>query len=99
MPELKMFIWMAMPPTAFLSLASLLTYVAFRLHYLASTPPTELNHLQSNGNINSLRSAVLPWAFFGFELLILSKLIMLRSARLPLIVIAQSQMHCLTYSE
>lgn len=64
-------LWMAMPPTAFLSLATLLTYLLFRLIYLATAPKAIRNHPHEGGTIDPLRTFVLPWLFFGLELLVL----------------------------
>ena len=73
MPALKSYLWWAMPPTAFLSLASLLTYLVFRLVYLATAEQVQRNHSE-DATFNRLRTLALPWIFFVFELIILRKL-------------------------
>jgi hypothetical protein len=71
----KSLLWVAMPPTAFLSLASLLTYLAFRLYCLATPEHVEHDSPSNNGNTKRLRTVALPWVFFGLELLILRMLV------------------------
>lgn len=56
------FAWWAMPPTAFLSLSTLLTYLGFRVCYLSQA------HHAEDAN---LRSLALPWIFLALELLLL----------------------------
>lgn len=68
-PALKKCLWLAMPPTAFLSLASLLTYLVFRLTYLI----TAKQALREQPEDATLRSMALPWIFFGLEIIILRK--------------------------
>lgn len=72
MPALKTCVWMAMPPTAFLSLASLLTYLVFRLVFLATAKQVEQQNFE-DATLNRLRTLALPWIFFGLELIILRK--------------------------
>lgn len=59
-----------MPPTAFLSLASLLTYLVFRLVYLATAEQVGRQH-SDDATFNRLRTLALPWIFFGLEMIIL----------------------------
>lgn len=61
-----------MPPTAFLSLASLLTYLVFRLIYLTTAEQVERKHPE-DATHNKLRTLALPWIFFGLEMIILRK--------------------------
>lgn len=72
MPALKTCVWMAMPPTAFLSLASLLTYLVFRLVFLVTAKEVERQNPE-DATLNRLRTLALPWIFFGLELVILRK--------------------------
>lgn len=71
-PALKKCLWLAMPPTAFLSLISLLTYVVFRLIYLL-TAEQVLREQPEDATTSRLRTLALPWIFFGLEIIILSK--------------------------
>jgi hypothetical protein len=73
MPNLKSYLWWAMPPTAFLSLASLLTYLVFRIVYLATAEQVERRHSE-DATFNRLRTLALPWIFFVLEMIILRKL-------------------------
>lgn len=73
MPALKSYLWWAMPPTAFLSLASLLTYLVFRIVYLATAEQVQRKHSE-DATFNRLRTLALPWIFFVLELIILRKL-------------------------
>jgi uncharacterized membrane protein len=71
MPALKSYLWWAMSPTAFLSLTSLLTYLVFRIVYLA-TAGDHQQERSENGTFNHrLRTVALPWIFFGLEIIIL----------------------------
>ena len=70
MPALKTCAWMAMPPTALISLASLLTYLTFRLVFLVTAEQVERRHAEE-ATLNQLRTLALPWIFFGLELIIL----------------------------
>jgi hypothetical protein len=60
-----------MPPTALLSLASLLTYLAFRLMYLATARNVTGNSQDEGASSIQLRTLALPWIFFGLEMIIL----------------------------
>jgi len=71
MPALKSYLWWAMSPTAFLSLASLLTYLVFRIVYLATAGQYQQEHSQDGVINNRLRTVALPWIFFGLEIIIL----------------------------
>ena len=73
MPNLKSYLWWAMPPTALLSLASLLTYFVFRLVYLATAEQVQRKHSE-DASFHRLRSLALPWIFFGLEMIILRRL-------------------------
>ena len=73
MPALKSYLWWSMPSTAFLSLASLLTYLVFRLVYLAAAEQVQRNHSE-DAAFNRLRTLALPWIFFFLELILLRKL-------------------------
>ena len=73
MPNLKSYLWWAMPPTAFLSLASLLTYLVFRIVYLATAEQVERKQSE-DATFNRLRTLALPWIFFVLEMIILLKL-------------------------
>ena len=73
MPALKSYLWWAMPPTAFLSLASLLTYLVFRIVYLATAEQVQRKHSE-DATFNRLRTLALPWIFFVLEMIILRKL-------------------------
>lgn len=68
-------LWFAMPPTAFLSLASLLTYLVFRIYYLSTAEPAESDPSNDELRAPRLRTVALPWIFFGLEFIILSMLI------------------------
>jgi len=72
MPTLKSYLWWAMPPTAFLSLASLLTYLVFRIVYLATAEQVQRKHSE-DATFNRLRTLALPWIFFVLEMIILRK--------------------------
>jgi hypothetical protein len=61
-----------MPPTAFLSLTSLLTYLVFRLIYLTTAEEVGRRH-PDDAKYNRLRVLALPWIFFGLEMMILRK--------------------------
>ena len=71
MPDTKSCLWLAMPPTALLSLASLFTYLAFRLMYLATARNVTGNSQDEGASSIQLRTLALPWIFFGLELIIL----------------------------
>lgn len=71
MPDTRSCLWLAMPPTALLSLASLLTYLAFRLMYLATARNATGNSQDEDATRTQLRTLALPWIFFGLELIIL----------------------------
>jgi hypothetical protein len=71
MPDTRSCLWLAMPPTALLSLASLLTYLAFRLMYLATARNVTGNPQDADASSIQLRTLALPWIFFGLELVIL----------------------------
>jgi hypothetical protein len=62
---------LAMPPTALLSLASLLTYLAFRLVYLAKALNVTGSSQDGDATNVELRTLALPWIFFGLEMIIL----------------------------
>lgn len=68
-------LWLAMLPTAFLSLASLLTYLVFRIYYLSTAEPAESDPSNDELRAPRLRTVALPWVFFGLEFIILSMLI------------------------
>ena len=71
MPESKVCLWLAMPPTALLSFASLLTYLAFRLKYLATARGVTGSTEDGDATNIGLRTLALPWIFFGLEMVIL----------------------------
>lgn len=71
MSESKVCLWLAMPPTALLSLASLLTYLAFRLKYLATARGVTESPDDEDATNIGLRTLALPWIFFGLEMVIL----------------------------
>ena len=71
MPELRSCLWLAMPPTALLSLASLITYLAFRLAYLATARNVTESSQDGDASNVKLRTLALPWIFFGLEMIIL----------------------------
>lgn len=71
MAAFKSYLWMAMPPTAFLSLASLLTYLVFRLYYLATAKAGDIDPSSDELAAPRLRTVALPWIFFGLEFIIL----------------------------
>ncbi|KAM0708792.1 hypothetical protein Q7P35_005445 [Cladosporium inversicolor] len=70
MSALKSYLWWAMPPTAFLSLVSLLSYLVFRIVYLATAEQVQRKHSE-DATFNRLRTLALPWIFFVLELIIL----------------------------
>jgi hypothetical protein len=74
MSNLKSYLWWAMPPTAFLSLASLLTYLVFRIVYLATAEQVQRKHSE-DATFNRLRTLALPWIFFVLEMIILRELL------------------------
>jgi hypothetical protein len=71
MPDTRSCLWLAMPPTALLSLASLLTYLAFRLMYLATARNVTGSSQNEDAANIQLRTLALPWIFFGLEMIIL----------------------------
>jgi hypothetical protein len=71
MPDTRSCLWLAMPPTALLSLASLLTYLAFRITYLATARSANGNSQDEDAVNVQLRTLALPWIFFGLEMIIL----------------------------
>jgi hypothetical protein len=71
MPDTRSCLWLAMPPTALLSLASLFTYLAFRLMYLATARSVPGNSQDEDAVNVQLRTLALPWIFFGLEMIIL----------------------------
>lgn len=75
MAAFKSCLWLAMPPTAFLSLTSLLTYLVFRLYYLSTAKPAEVDPSNDALAAPRLRTVALPWIFFGLEFIILRMLI------------------------
>jgi hypothetical protein len=71
MPDTRSCLWLAMPPTALLCLASLLTYLAFRLTYLATARNIAGNSQNGDAANIQLRTLALPWIFFVLEMIIL----------------------------
>ena len=71
MPDTRSCLWLAMPPTALLSLASLLTYLAFRLMYLATARNVTGKSQDGDATHVQLRTLALPWIFFVLEMIIL----------------------------
>ena len=74
MSGFKSLLWVAMPPSAILSLASLLTYLAFRLYYLTTSKQEDRGNSSNDVDKKQLRTVVLPWILFGLELMILRML-------------------------